>query len=43
MGTLLLIILVLMVLGSIPRWVYSRGWGYDRSWAGDRGLLWEDS
>jgi len=27
-GTLLLIVLVLVLLGSIPTWPYSRGWGY---------------
>jgi len=37
MGTLLLIILVLMVLGSIPRWGYSRSWGYAPS--GGLGLV----
>lgn len=26
--TILLIVLVLMLLGSIPAWPYSRGWGY---------------
>uniref|UniRef100_UPI00384E9274 DUF3309 family protein n=1 Tax=Quatrionicoccus australiensis TaxID=138118 RepID=UPI00384E9274 len=28
MGTILLIILVLMLLGAIPAWPHSRGWGY---------------
>jgi hypothetical protein len=28
LGTLLLILLVLLVLGSVPAWPYSRGWGY---------------
>ena len=28
MFTILLVILVLMVLGSLPTWPYSRGWGY---------------
>jgi hypothetical protein len=37
MGTLLLIILVLMVLGSIPRWDHSRSWGYAPS--GGLGLV----
>jgi hypothetical protein len=27
-GTLLLIILVLLLLGALPAWPYSRGWGY---------------
>ena len=28
MGTLLLIILILLLLGAIPSWPHSRGWGY---------------
>jgi hypothetical protein len=28
LGTVLLVILVLMVIGSIPTWPYSTGWGY---------------
>jgi hypothetical protein len=28
MGTILLIILVLVLLGALPTWPYSRGWGY---------------
>ena len=28
MFTILLVILVLMLLGSLPTWPYSRGWGY---------------
>lgn len=28
MGTILLIILILLLLGAIPAWPYSRGWGY---------------
>jgi hypothetical protein len=28
LGTLLLIILILMLIGSLPAWPYSRGWGY---------------
>ncbi len=28
LGTILLIILVLMLLGAIPAWPHSRGWGY---------------
>ena len=31
MGTILLIILVLLVIGAIPSWPYSRGWGYGPS------------
>jgi hypothetical protein len=28
MGTLLLIVLILLLLGAAPAWPYSRGWGY---------------
>lgn len=28
LGTILLVILILMLLGAIPAWPYSRGWGY---------------
>ncbi len=28
MSTLLMIILVLLVVGSLPTWPYSSGWGY---------------
>lgn len=28
LGTVLLIILILLLIGAIPRWNYSRGWGY---------------
>ena len=28
MGLVLLIVLVLLLLGAVPRWPYSRGWGY---------------
>jgi hypothetical protein len=28
LGTILLIILILALLGAIPTWPYSRGWGY---------------
>ena len=27
-GTILLIILILMLLGAVPAWPYSRKWGY---------------
>jgi hypothetical protein len=27
-STLLLIILILLLLGAVPAWPYSRGWGY---------------
>jgi len=28
LGTILLIILILILLGAVPAWPYSRGWGY---------------
>jgi Protein of unknown function (DUF3309) len=28
MGTILVIILILLLLGAFPRWGYSSGWGY---------------
>ena len=28
LGTILLIVLVLMLLGSLPTWPHSRDWGY---------------
>ena len=28
LGTILLVVLVLMLLGSLPRWPHSRNWGY---------------
>lgn len=28
MGLVLLIILILLLLGAIPHWGYSKGWGY---------------
>lgn len=28
MYTLLLIILILLLIGALPRWPYSRDWGY---------------
>jgi len=31
LGTILLIILILVLLGAIPTWPYSRGWGYGPS------------
>ncbi len=30
-GTLLLIVLILLLLGAFPRWGYSRNWGYGPS------------
>jgi hypothetical protein len=34
LGTILLIVLVLLLLGAVPAWPHSRGWGY-----GPSGLL----
>lgn len=28
LGTILLIILILILIGALPAWPYSRGWGY---------------
>jgi hypothetical protein len=28
LGTILIIILVLLLLGALPSWPYSTGWGY---------------
>ncbi|HUZ11264.1 MAG TPA: DUF3309 family protein [Caulobacteraceae bacterium] len=28
LGTILIILLILLLLGALPRWGYSRGWGY---------------
>ena len=37
LGTLLLIVLVLLLIGAIPSWPHSRGWGYGPS--GGLGLV----
>jgi len=37
LGTILLIIIVLMLIGAIPAWPHSRGWGYGPS--GGLGLI----
>jgi Protein of unknown function (DUF3309) len=37
LGTILLIVLILMLLGAIPAWPHSRSWGYFPS--GGLGLL----
>jgi hypothetical protein len=37
LGTILLIILVLMLIGAIPSWPHSRSWGYGPS--GGLGLV----
>ena len=31
LGTILLIVVLLMVVGAIPAWPHSRGWGYGPS------------
>jgi Protein of unknown function (DUF3309) len=28
LGTILVIILILILIGALPTWPYSRGWGY---------------
>jgi hypothetical protein len=28
LGTILIIVVILMLLGSLPSWPYSSGWGY---------------
>ena len=37
LGTILLIILILILIGALPSWPYSRGWGYMPS--GGLGLI----
>lgn len=37
LGTILLIVLVLVLIGAIPSWPYSKSWGYGPS--GGIGLL----
>lgn len=37
LGTILLIVLILMLVGAIPSWPHSRGWGYGPS--GGLGLV----
>jgi uncharacterized protein DUF3309 len=37
MGLILLIILIILLLGAVPAWPYSRNWGYGPS--GGVGLL----
>lgn len=34
LGTILIIVLILLLIGALPSWGYSRGWGY-----GPSGLL----
>jgi len=33
LGTLLIVLVILMLLGAIPAWPYNRGWGYGPSGA----------
>lgn len=28
LGTILIILLILFLIGALPRWGYSQGWGY---------------
>jgi hypothetical protein len=37
LGTILLVVLIVMLLGGLPHWGYSRNWGYGPS--GGLGLL----
>ena len=37
LGAIILILVVLMLVGAIPAWPYSRGWGYGPS--GGLGLV----
>jgi hypothetical protein len=37
LGTILIIILILALIGALPSWGYSRGWGYYPS--GGLGLI----
>ena len=31
LGTILIILLILLLIGALPRWGYSTGWGYGPS------------
>jgi hypothetical protein len=31
LSTILLVVLILLLLGAVPSWPYSRGWGYGPS------------
>jgi hypothetical protein len=37
LGTILLVVLILLLIGAFPSWPYSRGWGYAPT--GTLGLL----
>ena len=39
MGTILLIILIMLLIGALPRWGYSRSWGYFPSGGLGMGLV----
>jgi Protein of unknown function (DUF3309) len=39
LGTLIIILLVLALVGAVPRWGYSRDWGYWPSGGLDLALL----
>jgi hypothetical protein len=31
LGTILVVLLILILIGAVPRWPYSAGWGYGPS------------
>jgi hypothetical protein len=37
LGTILLVVLILLLIGALPTWGYSRGWGFGPS--GGLGLI----
>ena len=37
LGTILIVVLILMLIGALPRWGHSRNWGYGPS--GGLGLV----
>lgn len=37
LGTILLVVLILMLIGAVPRWSHSKNWGYGPS--GGLGLV----
>jgi hypothetical protein len=37
LGTILIVLLILLLIGALPTWPYSRGWGY--SPGGGLGLI----
>ena len=32
LGTVLLVVLILLLLGALPTWPHSRSWGYGSEW-----------